>query len=72
MKANRRRREDIARKAEKSTASLTDVVSLEAVKAIAMKLPETNMARQMILKMDDFLPRWIALGQLLLINKFLY
>ena len=45
MKANRRRREDIARKAEKSTASLTDVVSLEAVKAIAMKLPETNMAR---------------------------
>jgi hypothetical protein len=30
------------------------------------------MARELVLKMDDSLPRWIAVGQLLLIHKVLY
>lgn len=31
-----------------------------------------SMERELILKMDDSLPRWIAVGRLLLVDKILY
>lgn len=49
-----------------------EIVSLADVKDVARLLAETSVARRLILKMDDSLPRWIALGQLLLIHKVLY
>ena len=49
-----------------------DVVSLVGVKDVAKELPETSMAKQLIMKMDDSMPRWIALGQMLLVDKILY
>ena len=50
---------------------LDDVVSLVGFKAIAKKLPERSLARALILEMDDSVPRWMALGQLLVIDKIL-
>lgn len=55
-----------------SNVRFDDVVSLVGVKDVAKKLPEKSMARELILKMDDSMPRWIAVGQLLLIDKILY
>ena len=55
-----------------SKIRLDDVVSLAGFKAIAKKLPERSLARALILEMDDSVPRWMALGQLLIIDKILH
>ena len=52
--------------------SPTDVVSLVDLKEFARKLPATYRARELILEMDDSMPRWMAGGQLLVINKILH
>jgi len=56
---------------ESSKIGLDDVVSLVGVKAVARKLPERSLARELILEMDDSMPRWMALGQLLTIDRIL-
>jgi len=46
-------------------------VSLVHLKDLAKKLPDASRARELILAMADSMPRWVALGQLLLIDKVL-
>jgi hypothetical protein len=50
---------------------LTDVVSLADLKEFAKELPRTYKARELILEMHDSMPRWMAVGQLLVIDKIL-
>ena len=49
-----------------------ETVNLAEMKDLARQLPERSTAKELILKMDNSLPRWIAVGQLLLIHKVLY
>jgi hypothetical protein len=58
--------------AKNSDVTFDDVVSLASLKEFAKRLPDRSLARELILMMDDSLPRWIAVGQLLLISKILY
>lgn len=53
------------------TVSLVDVVSLRDMKEFAKKLPMTSKARELILDMDDSMPRWEVLEQLMVISKIL-
>ena len=50
---------------------MEDVVSLREMKEFAKKLPMTSKARELILDMDDSMPRWEVLGQLMVISKIL-
>ena len=49
-----------------------DVVSLKEVKALARRLPLDSKARELIFVLNDNETRWIALGQLLLVHRFLW
>ena len=62
---------DQALPAKHPTITLTDVVSLADLKEFAKKLPPTYRSRELILEMDDSMPRWMAVGQLLVIDKIL-
>jgi hypothetical protein len=55
-----------------SNIRFDDVISLREVKDLAGKLPSDNKARELMLALNDKETRWIALGQLLLIHKFLW
>ena len=55
-----------------SNIRFDDVVSLMEVKDLARRLPSDSKARELILALNDNETRWIALGQLLLIHKFLW
>jgi hypothetical protein len=55
-----------------SNVRFDDVVSSASLKEFAKGRPDMSLARKLILMMDDSLPRWIAVGQLLLISKILY
>ena len=49
-----------------------DVISLTEVKDLARRLPPDSKARGLMFALNDNETRWIALGQLLLIHKFLW
>lgn len=49
-----------------------DVISLKEVKDLARRLPPDSTARELMFALNDNETRWIALGQLLLIHKFLW
>jgi hypothetical protein len=48
-----------------------DIISLAEIKDLARSLPPDSKARDLMLALNDNETRWIALGQLLLIHKFL-
>jgi hypothetical protein len=49
-----------------------DVISLREVKNLARSLPQNSRARELMFALRDNETRWIALGQLLLIHRFLW
>ena len=55
-----------------SNIRFDDVISLTKVKDLGRSLPADSKARELILALNDSETRWIALGQLLLIHKFLW
>jgi hypothetical protein len=55
-----------------SNIRFDDVVSLTEVKDLARRLPPDSRARELMFALNDNETRWIALGQLLLIHKFLW
>jgi hypothetical protein len=55
-----------------SSIRFDDVISLTEVKDLARTLPPDSKARELMLALNDNETRWIALGQLLLIHKFLW
>ena len=75
---SRRARDDAVNKQlpESSTKNpnirFDDVVNLREVKELARSLPSDSKARELILALNDNETRWVALGQLLLIHKFLW
>ena len=54
-----------------SNIRFDDVIGLIEVKNLARRLPSDSKARELIFALNDNEIRWIALGQLLLIHKFL-
>jgi len=57
--------------ARDQTVSLHDKISLAELKKWARELLASSLVRELILDMDDYMPRWEALGQMLLLNKLL-
>jgi len=55
-----------------SNIRFDDIISLREVKDLAKSLPSNSTARELMFALNDDEPRWIALGQLLLIHKFLW
>lgn len=55
-----------------SNIKFDDVISLSEVKDLARRLPPDSRARELMFALNDIETRWIALGQLLLIHKFLW
>ena len=49
-----------------------DIISLREVKDLARRLPSDSKARELMFALNDNETRWIALGQLLLVHKFLW
>jgi hypothetical protein len=55
-----------------SNIRFDDVVSLMQVKDLTRSLLPTSKARELVSALNDSETRWVALGQLLLIHKFLW
>jgi hypothetical protein len=55
-----------------SNIRFDDVISLTEVKEVARRLPPGSTARELLFALNENETRWIALGQLLLIHKFLW
>jgi hypothetical protein len=55
-----------------SNIRFDDVISLREVKDLARRLSPDSKARELMFALNDNETRWIALGQLLLIHKFLW
>ena len=55
-----------------SNVRFDDVVNLREVKDLARRLPVDSKARELIFALNDHETKWFALGQLLLIHKFLW
>lgn len=57
--------------AGKVGVSLYDEVSLAGLKEWARKLPDSSLVRELVLEMNDSMPRWGAVGQMCLLDRLL-